>query len=292
MSSLFLLSLHLICLYLPLLARASAAGDLALYLDGECEQASIINPTVEVAADVCLVTNGAEGMAVELLPPCASGEASVQLYDDTSCANPVDMNLDYGNCYFAFVAVVFQCTAVAGGSHATATSTVSAGSSSIPVASGAPASPTGSSQDSPSSNEAAATSSTGAIPTTTDTTNPTSTSTNPKKATAAGSASSSGGLSQKSQIGLGVGLPAGSILVALLAWLFPCTRSFVRQHRPGAKRRGANPSLGQQAERGYQMWNNSNSNQGLAPGNSNTTQQPSFGGNPIANSAQGVLPTW
>ncbi|KAK0512094.1 hypothetical protein JMJ35_005222 [Cladonia borealis] len=298
MSSLFLLTLHLLYLYFPL-ARASAAGTLALYLDEECEQASIINPTVQVATDVCLVAEGAEAIAVEVLPPCASGEASVQLYDDTSCANPIDMNLQYQNCYFAFVAVVFQCTAVAGGSHATATSTVSAGSSSMAVATGAPASPTGispgdSAQPStPSSNEAAATSSpTNPIPTSTDATNPKKTTTTG----AAASASSSGGLSKNSQIGLGVGLPAGSILVALLAWLCPCTRNIVRRHRPGAKHgRGylIADSLGHQAERGYQMWDSA---QKLATatttpqGNSNT--QPNFAGTPIANATQGVLPSW
>ena len=288
MSSLFLLTLHLLYLYFPLHARASVDGALALFLDGECEQASIINPTVNVAADVCLVSEGAEGIAVEVLPPCASGEASVQLYDDTSCANPVDMNLEYNNCYFGFVAVIFQCTAVAGGSHATATSTVSAGSSSIPIATGAPASPTdispgdSTAQNTPSTNEAAATSSTDAIPTSTSPTRVSTTG-------AAGSASSSG-LSHSSQIGLGVGLPVGSIVVALLAWLCPCTRRIVRHHRPGANQGRRNPigSLGQQAERGYQMWNSS---QGLTttPGNSNT--QPNFSGNPVANS-QGALPTW
>ena len=290
MSSLVLLTLHLLSLYFPLLTRASADGALAQFLDMGCDQASIINPTVDVATDVCLVAKGAEGFAVEVLPPCASGEASLQMYEDTSCAISVDMeNFDYNNCYFGFVAVVFQCTAVAGGSHATATSTVSAGSSSIAVASGAPASPSGSSpgdstqQNTPSTNEAAATSSTNPIPIST---------TNPKKASttgAAGSASGSG-LSQNSQIGLGVGLPVGSIIVALLAWLCPCTRRIVRHHRPGANRARGNPvgSLGHQAERGYQMWN---STQGLVttPGNSNT--QPSFAGNPIANS-QGALPSW
>ena len=292
MSSLFLLTLQLLYLYFPL-ARASADGTLAMYLDEECEQASIINPTVQVATDVCLVTEGADAIAVEVLPPCGSGEASVQLYDDTSCANPISMDLQYENCYFAFVAVVFQCTAVAEGSHATATSTVSAGSSSMAVATGAPASPTGTSLDTPSSNEAVATSSTtNPIPTATDATNPQKTT----AAGAAGSASTSGGLSKNSQIGLGVGLPAGSILVALLAWLCPCTRNILRRYRPGAKHGRAYvvaDSLGHQAERGYQMWDSA---QKLATatttpqGSSNT--QPNFSGSPIANATQGVLPSY
>ena len=273
MSSLFLLSLHLLYCCLPLFARASPSGTIALFLDFVCEQASIINPTVDLAANVCLVTDGATGVAVEVLPPCASGEATLQLYQDTSCANQIDANIDYENCYVPPAAVLFACTAVAKGSRATATSTVSAGSSSMAIATGDPASPTGSSPgdsnplNTPSTNEAAATSST--------TSNPTSTApttTDVKKASAAGS----GGLSQSSQIGLGVGLPVGSIVVALLAWLCPCTRKVVRRHRPGganSRRANAISLLGHQAEKGYEMWN---STQGLAtptpPAYSNTQQ--------------------
>lgn len=278
MSSLFLLSLHLLYYYLPLVARASASGTLALFLDNVCEQASIINPTVDLAADVCLVTNGATGIAIEELPPCASGEATLQMYHDTSCANQVDADLDFAseNCYFYPSAVLFACTAVVKGSHATATSTVSAGSSSMAIATGSPASPTGGSagdstpQNTPSTNEAAPTSSTISNPTTTDV----------KKASSTDAAGS--GLSQRSQIGLGVGLPVGSIVVALLAWLCPCTRKVIRGHRPGANsRRGGNPlldSLGHRAEKGYEMWN---STQALAtptpPAYSNT--QLGYGGN-------------
>ena len=281
MSSLFLLSLHLLYYYLPLFARASASGTLALFLDVVCEQASIINPTVDLAADVCLVTNGAFGVAVEELPPCASGEATLQLYQDTSCANQVNAGIDYAyeNCYVVPAAVLFACTAVAKGSRATATSTVSAGSSSMAIATGAAASPTGglpgdsTSQNTPSTNEAAPTSSTIPNPTSTD---PTTT----DRTRASTSSAGGSGLSKGSQIGLGVGLPAGSIVVALLAWLCPCTRKVIRRHRPGANSRRGNSIglLGHQAEKGYEMWNSS---QGLAtptpPAYSNT--QLGYGGN-------------
>ena len=278
MSSLFLLSLHLLYCCLPLFARASPPGAIALFLDIVCEQASIINPTVDLAANVCLVTHGATGVAVEVLPPCASGEATLQLYQDTSCANQVDANIDYAfeNCYAPHAAVLFACTAVAKGSRATATSTVSAGSSSMAIATGDPASPTGGSPgdsnplNTPSTNEAAPTSSTRPNPTSTD-----PTTTDVKKASAAGS----GGLSQSSQIGLGVGLPVGSIVVALLAWLCPCTRKVIRRHRPGgadSRRGNAISLLGHQAEKGYEMWN-STQTLPTPPAYSNTQQ--GFGGN-------------
>ena len=335
MSSLFLLSLHLLYSYLPLFARASASGTLAQFLDSFCGQASIINPTVDLAADVCLVTNGAMGVAVEELPPCASGEATLQLYQDTSCANQVDLGSSDAsdNCYVDPVAVLFACTAVSKGSRATATSTVSAGLSSMAVATGAAAIPTGglpgdsTSQNTPSTNEAAATSS--KIP------NPTSADSPPTDHTRGSTTGAAGsdGLSKGSQIGLGVGLPAGSIVVALLAWLCPCTRKVIRRHRPGANSRRGNTigsSLGHQAEKGYEMWNSTQSlatptppaysqqgfggisTQGLPtpPVNSNTRQvlgenstqgfstppvnanaQPNLGNNPIANT-QGTLPSW
>lgn len=302
MSSLFLLSLHLLSYYLLLSARASAPGTIALFLDELCEQASIINPTVDLAADVCLVTNGAAGVAIEELPPCASGEATLQLYQDTSCANQAD-TYDFfasDNCYIVPAAVLFACTAVAKGARATATSTVSAGSSSMAVAAGAAASPTGglsgdsTSQNTPFTNDAAATSTTFPNPTSTD-----STTTDRTRA----STSSAGGsdLSKGSQIGLGVGLPAGSIVVALLAWLCPCTRKVIRRHRPGANsRRGNSISLlGHRAEKGYEMWNSTqrlatptppaysntqlgyggNSTQGLATPPISSNTQLGFGGN-------------
>ena len=286
MSSLFLLSLHFLYYFLPLSARASAPGTLALFLDIVCEQASIINPTVDLAANVCLVTNGVTGVAVEELPPCASGEATLQLYQDTSCANQVDADIDYAseNCYVPPAAVLFACTAVAKGSRATATSTVSAGSSSMAIATGAAASPTGglpgdsTSQNTPSTNEAAPTSSTVPNPTSTDSTTTDSTTTDRTRTSTSGAGDS--GLSKGSQIGLGVGLPAGSIVVALLAWLCPCTRKVIRRHCPGANSRRGNSLglLGHQAEKGYEMWN---STQGLAtptpPAYSNT--QLGNGGN-------------
>lgn len=280
MSSPFLLSLHLLYYYLPLFAHASASGTLALFLDDWCNQASIINPTVDLAADVCLVTNGAAGVAVEELPPCASGEATLQLYQDTSCANQAG-TYDFmasDNCYIDAAAVLFACTAVAKGARATATSTVSAGSSSMAVAGGAAAIPTGgfpgdsTSQSTPSTNEAAATSTTLPNPTSTD-----SVPTDHTRGSTTGAADP-GGLSKGSQIGLGVGLPAGSIVVALLAWLCPCTRKVIRRHRPGVNSRRANAigsSLGHQAEKGYEMWN---STQRLATPTPPAYSQQGFGG--------------
>ena len=104
-----------------------------LLLDEECMQASNINPSVHVPANTCLVTPGALGIAVQTFPPCPSGNTTVQMYHDTSCANPVYMYIQYHNCYFnganGVTAIVFACK----GEAVSATSTAAAGPSTIPV---------------------------------------------------------------------------------------------------------------------------------------------------------------
>ncbi|KAL2043764.1 hypothetical protein N7G274_003283 [Stereocaulon virgatum] len=217
----FLLSLYVFFYHLPCISLASAPGTLALFLDEQCIQASIINPSVNVPLNTCLVTTGALGIAVKTLPPCTSGDATLVMYRDTSCANLVSGNLQYNNCYFdgpnGVSAIMFSCNKAAGGGSATATSTVSAGSSSMPVA--GDTAPTASSsstpaQTHPSSNAATTTSA------------PPSSSTSQPSSNSGGNGSSgtSSGLSQNGQIALGVGLPVGSIVVALLAWWFPCRK--------------------------------------------------------------------
>ena len=218
-----LLSLYVIFYHLPHISLASAPGTLALFLDEECMQASIINPSVNVPLNTCLVTTGALGIAVKTLPPCTSGDATFVMYRDTSCANLVSGDLQYNNCYFdgpnGVSAIMFTCNKAAGGGSATTTSTVSAGSSSMPVAGDtAPTASSGSTpaQTTPSSNGATTTSA------------PPSSST-PQSSSNSGGNGSSGtgsgsGLSQNGQIALGVGLPVGSIVVALLAWWFPCRK--------------------------------------------------------------------
>ena len=217
----FFLLLTLVFYQFPSLSFADAPGSLALFLDEECQEASIINPSVKLPVDTCLVNSGALGVAVQSLPPCASGNAAFVMYHDTSCTNQIQLDLQYNNCYFdgpiGIPAIMFVCSAVAGGTLATTTSTVTAGSTTIPIAANTPnSSPGGSSEQStPSSNGATATSTSPA--------SHTSSNSSPTSTSSSGSGSGSG-LSQSTQIALGVALPIGGILVALLAWWFPCGR--------------------------------------------------------------------
>ncbi|KAK3176911.1 hypothetical protein OEA41_008237 [Lepraria neglecta] len=224
MTLVYLLPLYILLHHLPVRSLASAPGTLALFLDDICSQASIINPSVHVPINTCLVTPGALGIAVEALPPCTSGDATLIIYQDTSCANPVGSNIQYENCYFdgsGVPAVLFACSEAAGGATATATSTVSAGSSSMPVAGDTPATTSSGGtpeQTTPSSNGA----------TTTSTPPSSSTSQSSTNSGGDGSGGTGSGLSHKGEIALGVGLPVGSIVVALLAWWFPCKKK--RRH--------------------------------------------------------------
>lgn len=211
-----LLSLYLLFHHLSLPSVGSDPGEVALFLDGECSTPSVINPSVKLAADTCLVTLGAYGISIQELPPCTSGDATLIQYEDTSCANPAGSNAQDNNCYYwaslnGIPAVLFACTDVDRGAFATATSTVSAGSTIIPVAGNTP-SPTSSNatteQSTLSSNGAATTS-----------TSPNPFQTNTDSGTGTGS-----GLGQKGQIALGIIIPVGGILVALLAWWFPCRK--------------------------------------------------------------------
>ncbi|KAL8830791.1 MAG: hypothetical protein Q9170_005574 [Blastenia crenularia] len=209
--------------------QAAAPGALNTFLDEGCEEASIINPSVNLPVDTCLVTPGALGISVQVLPPCSSGQASFIMYSDKACRRAESMDLQFNNCYFdsqvSINAVQFVCTGVAGGSIPTATTTITFGSSTIPVAGGGAAVATAaggeSHQSSPSVNTADVTSTPSS--TASSSSNPSSTSNNDH-----GNDSSSG-LSPKSQIALGVGIPVATLLVALLAWWFPCRK--VRQYR-------------------------------------------------------------
>lgn len=215
------------------LATASS-GILAFFLDQQCQQASIINPTVDLAIATCLVTPGAEGIAVIKTPSCTSGEAATPiLYRDTSCANVERMTIDYEypNCYFdgpsGVAAIMFTCPRVTGGWLATATSTASAGSSSMAVAVNTPtAGPTALSptQTSPAPDGAVVSASlanpSSSASSQANPTNPGTTSDGNENR--AGGNGEESGLSTTQQIVIGVACPVGAIVVALLAWWFPC----------------------------------------------------------------------
>ena len=216
LGSVFRLCFLLYCLLLPSLT--SAAGKLAYFLDESCEQASIINPSVDVPADTCLVTPGAVGIAVQVQPACPSGTATFKMFVDTSCARPVDTDLQYHNCYFdgpnGVSAIAFVCD----GATMTATSTAPAGSSSIPIAADTPSTSSvgavATGQSTPPSNRASKT---------INSPNPSQTNTN-GNGTNANSGDKSSGISSKTQIILEVVLPVGAIVVAIFAWCFPCGR--------------------------------------------------------------------
>ena len=192
---------------------ASTTGSLAFFLDGDCSQAATVNPTANLPIDTCLVTHGAEGISVQALPPCSSGDATLVVYKDTLCANALNEDNQShlnANCHYWGIddvpAVMFVCNSVAGEAAATSTSTVSAGSTAIPIAGQTPAtvSPGGNpAQTTPSSNGASSTPSTNSA------------------GTDSNGGDSSPGLSHNAQIAIGVGVPIASLCVALLAWLYP-----------------------------------------------------------------------
>lgn len=205
-----------------LISTAVAQGQIAQFLDFNCDQGSPINPSVSLPLDTCLVTSGAQGVVVQVYPRCpsGSGNTTLQLYKDTLCASPDTFDGFDTDCYWfggsGIPALMFLCGSVAeGDSHATSTSTVTAGSVLVPVAkaTGDTTSPT---SDSLSSQTA--TDSNGLVASAT----PTSSASNPSQTSASSTdGGSSSGLSQHQQIILGIALPVGSIIVALLAWQCP-----------------------------------------------------------------------
>ncbi|KAL8785818.1 MAG: hypothetical protein Q9213_003125 [Squamulea squamosa] len=218
-----------ILLYLPVLSFSAASGSLNVFLDYYCLEASVVNPKVSVPVNTCLVGRSAYGMAIQVLPPCATGTATLDVYTDTSCGSDIDVPDDQirSNCYEAkseqhIMAVQFVCPEVAGGNVATSTTTVAFGSSLIPIASDTPSSGDKGQSKSLTSNKALPTS------------DPSSTSPSPgtSHTDAVGvddSGGSSPGLSHNAVVGLGVGVPIATLVVALLAWLFPCKK--IRQRR-------------------------------------------------------------
>ena len=209
-------------LYLSfIISTTSAQGQIAQFLDISCEDKSPINPSVSLPLDTCLVTEGAQGVVVQVYPACSTGNGNttLQMYQDQSCATPGSSGIydDHG-CYWWFdgpsiPAVMFICGSLADGdSHATSTTTVTAGSVLVPVAK-ATGTTTSLTPSNPSSQTA--TDSNGLITSATAASSPS----NPSQTNGSGTGSdSSSGLSQHDQIILGIALPAGALLVALLAW--------------------------------------------------------------------------
>ncbi|KAI4173609.1 MAG: hypothetical protein LQ346_008387 [Caloplaca aetnensis] len=214
---------------------AVAEGTLNAFLDYGCTRASVVNPSVDIAIDTCLITSGAYGIAVKILPPCSTGTATIAVYDDKSCANAIETSSYIDNCYVddsgsRVNAIAFVCPEVAGGTLLTSTTTATFGSSRTPIASGAPASKGQSLPISPSSNNVFPTSSatipdtsrsTASSATVSDTSRSTASSDTSNTAAGTDKTGSSSGLTQKEQIAIGIAVPVAALLVAILAWQCP-----------------------------------------------------------------------
>lgn len=207
-----------------LISTTFAQGQIAQFLDWDCYQKSPVNPTVPLPLDTCLVTSGALGILVQLLPGCPTGNATLQVYKDQSCATPdTDPNDDGdedNNCFNSgnsiIPAVMFICGSVADENpDATSTTTVTAGSALVPVAKATGATATSTSGVLSSQT---ATDSNGLVASTT----PASSASNLSQMNASSNGGDSGsGLSQYDQIIIGIIIPVAAIVVALLAWLYP-----------------------------------------------------------------------
>ncbi|KAL9034102.1 MAG: hypothetical protein Q9214_007201 [Letrouitia sp. 1 TL-2023] len=215
--------LLLLLYHYPLRSFASASGSLALFLDEQCEDASILNPSVNLPLNTCLVPPGAQGIAIKMLPPCDDGsDAKLVLFDDTSCAtrDSADPKMfQFANCFFngpnGIDAVLFACENSTESDVATSTTTVYA--SRLPIAQetggtgGTPA------QSAPVQNTAISTSTPSSPSSPSKAPIPSPSDNNDNN-----NGSGTSGLSRTGQIALGVALPVAAVVVALLAWWFPC----------------------------------------------------------------------
>ena len=219
----------------PATSISAAAGTLNVFLNYSCRRASVVNPTVQLAANTCLVTPSARGISVRALPPCLTGRAELAVYEDTSCTTAFDSpdSMIEDNCYYPNImgviqAVQFVCPEVESGSEPTITTTATFGSTLIPVASGEPASSSQTQSATPSTNTAIPTSAPNASPTSSISSptdrNPIS-STQSSNVKDDGDGASKSGISRNAQIGIGIGVPVAALLVAILAWWFPCKKA-------------------------------------------------------------------
>ena len=206
-------------------------GSVALFLDEGCEKPTTNPTTAELALSTCLVTHGALGISVEHLPHCPSGSYMLQLFEDTTCSNGVNLNQSNGLCFSngpsGIPAVAWECAGADQAFDATATSTVAVGTVLSAATSGASMT-TSTTVSAPSTTNgksgAITATATNSALTSSANGNPSPTGTSSANGTQTGSSDSGGsspGLSRTDQIAIGVVLPAGAIVIALLAWLWP-----------------------------------------------------------------------
>lgn len=208
------------------LAASTAPGKLNLYDDYSCKIASTLNPTVTLPLSTCLVTPGGEGLVIALYPECPSSTASLIYYQDTTCgvSTTISSSTFSDKCFqlaagvglFTARSVMFACQPAEANPQPSSTTTAVV-SQLAPVATGSPA---GNGNGSTTS---------AAVPEPTSTSNSGNGGGNSNPGTSTTSSSSSG-LSTSDivaiAVGLGVGIP--TIIIMLLAWLFPDLRRKLR----------------------------------------------------------------
>ena len=196
------------------LCNTAALGTIALFLDRECTEASGTNTSVKVSPNECLVTSGALGVAIQVLPQCDSGrKASFYAFDDSACASssssPYDFSFCVQNGATGVVAIGAVCAGDPDGFIASTTVTVSASSPTAKI----PATATGGS--------AASTTPAGAVPTQTPSTSD--------------NANLSHGLHLPKAAWIGIGIGGGAIalfVVGLILYrlIFPKTPANQQSH--------------------------------------------------------------
>lgn len=208
-------------------------GSVALFLDEGCEKPTTNPTTAELALSTCLVTHGALGISVEHLPHCPSGSYMLQLFKDTTCSNGVNLNQSNGLCFSngpsGIPAVAWECVGADEAFAATATSTVEARTVLSATTNGgtAPSATVSAPSATNGKNGAPTTTATKSALTSSATGTPSPPGTSSGNGSQTGSGDSNGnggsspGLSRNDQIAIGVVLPAGAIVIALLAWLWP-----------------------------------------------------------------------
>lgn len=224
-----------------ILAASSAAGQVKLYNDFNCDQPSTLNPTVTLALSTCLVTTNGEGLIVAELPPCPQSTAALLYYQDTACGVPaqVSTGITSENCFqlaegtgiYNAKSVMFSCQPAANNPQPSSTTTA--------VVSALAAVATGSTGDSGSASSTSAASSaptdTSTSKTGTSSSGGNSSSGNGTSANTSPSSGSSSGLDTGDiialSVGLGVGIPP--IVIMLAAWLFPDFRHTLRRWLSG-----------------------------------------------------------
>jgi hypothetical protein len=201
---------------------AQGVGTLDLFSNAECDPspAGALETTIDLASNVCLDTPGVVGIAIQKVPPCDVGTATLVRYEYAACAVPGGIQ-SYDWCLYyspllSFAAIMFACSTA--NAVPTSTSTVSLGAT-YPVGSGASPANTQTTTAGPATAPATQTSSDSGVVTS-------SARSSSQSGGSASSSNSSSGLSQSDKIALGVGIggAGATIIVAILAWLCPSAR--------------------------------------------------------------------